>query len=320
MKEIVLAALLAATAVTGTFENADAVRSNLTEAEAYHREVDVESLSLETYVDVESLGQREEVDVEFLEREFYVDEETREEEVDVESLDREETDEETSKREEIDVESLEREVYIDTEDSGQEEVDVESLEREVHVDAEAPEQEGIFEELEIQEWNEFFGDVESRQAAQEEILNACRQVRDTMVNRGVHYGLDDLVFEDIAGSYEKSTALCSATYVVYVLFVSGLIPETTINNYNYNWCGEGGIPSMLEDCGWKRIQPDQAQPGDVVLQYEVHAAICEGESWLFADKYLLWDENSCTGPALDGPFISDISECQVWRAPATAYK
>lgn len=143
------------------------------------------------------------------------------------------------------------------------------------------------------------------------ILNACQEVTKTFMNReDAHYNVDeDLIWENIAKSYEAD-GICSTTYVSLVLYVSGLFTEEIINTYNYNWSGEGGLSSMLRDAGWIQLDPEQAQPGDILINQGVHSMIYAGDN-----SY--WDHSSCVGPNATGEPIAkgDISSYCVYRAP-----
>ena len=67
-----------------------------------------------------------------------------------------------------------------------------------------------------------------------------------------------------------------ATFVASVLYVSGAIPEETLNKYSYQEAYTG-IESVLIDNGWTQITNyDDLQPGDIVFMPE-HVQIYAGK-------------------------------------------
>jgi len=143
------------------------------------------------------------------------------------------------------------------------------------------------------------------------VMNTCKQLTTYLMSKSVHYGAK--TWHNIERNFlNPNYDIVCATYVAIVLWKSGLLTEEQINKYNYNWTGSGGIPSMLEAYGWRKVSPSSASPGDVIVNYTVHAAI-------YAGNGKVWDEY--TGVIEDGshpsgqPHSYNISNCQVWRAP-----
>mgnify|MGYP004494513341 CR=1 FL=1 len=147
-----------------------------------------------------------------------------------------------------------------------------------------------------------------------DILSSCELVTKMLLDRGCTYSRGEgLISGDIDKQLYQSNRFCCATYVAAVLYYSGLLTADQINAYNYHWTGSGGIPDMLAAAGWKQVSPSEAQPGDVVNDYEVHAMIYAGDG-------KIWDETSCVvmsngRPPSGTTYEYDISGCQVWRAP-----
>ncbi|MGN1300669.1 MAG: phage tail tip lysozyme [Clostridia bacterium] len=146
------------------------------------------------------------------------------------------------------------------------------------------------------------------------ILAACEEVKQTLLNRNAHYprSSQDLDYNDIEKSWTNYYCCC-ATYVSLVLWRSGALTTQQINAYNCNYTGDGGIPDMLAAAGWSKVSPSEAQPGDVVIDYTVHALI-------YAGNGRCWDQNSCVVPLGGGKPTRtttsyDLSKCQIWRAP-----
>lgn len=131
------------------------------------------------------------------------------------------------------------------------------------------------------------------------ILDACEEVAKAFSSReGVHYSVgDDLIWGDISKCYEEGVGLCSPTYVAMVLYRSGLITEEQINQYCYHSCSEGGLPSLLEDSGWIKCEPEQVlniKPGDILIDYGRDAVIYAGIKVDYAErKKVYWCESSC---------------------------
>ena len=145
------------------------------------------------------------------------------------------------------------------------------------------------------------------------ILGACQEVTQEFLSRGASYTLENLIWGDIERCYRDSTQICCATYVSMVLYKSGALTPAQINAYNYHWTGDGGIPSMLAAAGWHQVSPSEAQPGDVVNDFTVHAMI-------YAGNGQVWDQTSCVYSSRGEPPCKttrsyDISGCQIWRAP-----
>lgn len=142
------------------------------------------------------------------------------------------------------------------------------------------------------------------------ILDACKEVTEIFLNReGAHYSCgNDIIWGDIVKTVDEGVGICSPTYVSMVLYVSGLLTENQINKFNYNWCGDGGLPSMLESAGWIQLDSSQAQPGDVLVKYEFDAKI-------YAGKGRCWDQNSCIGQATGKSYKTEITDYSVYRAP-----
>ena len=148
----------------------------------------------------------------------------------------------------------------------------------------------------------------------EDIIEACREVTEEFLNRNAYYSLSNLIRNDIERCWRESDAICCATYVSLVLYRSGALTPTQINAYNYHYTGDGGVPDMLEAAGWRQVSPSQAQPGDVVIDYTVHAMI-------YAGNGQVWDQTSCvvssngTPPTGTTTIYYDFNRCQIWRAP-----
>lgn len=143
------------------------------------------------------------------------------------------------------------------------------------------------------------------------VMNTCRQLSQYLMSKHAHYGWG--TSHDIEKAFANPDYnVCCATYVAIVLWKSGLLTPEQINRFNYNWTGNGGIPSMLEEFGWRRVSPSAASPGDVIVNFEVHAAI-------YAGNGKVWDEYSgvieSSGHPSGQPNSYNISGCQVWRAP-----
>ena len=150
------------------------------------------------------------------------------------------------------------------------------------------------------------------------IISACQQLTQAFLNRpGAHYSVgSDLISGDIDRCINEGTAICCATYVAMVLRVAGILPAEYINQFNYHWTGSGGIPDMCDNATlpdgtkiFQRIDPSQAQPGDIVNDYTIHAMIYWGNG-------TVWDQDTCVGSRSNAPRTRSISGCQVWRAVA----
>lgn len=145
------------------------------------------------------------------------------------------------------------------------------------------------------------------------ILEACREVSNHYVKKQAHYASihDELVWNNIKEFYDRD-AICDPTYVALVLYKSKLLKEEYINSYNYNWSGEGGIPRMLMDAGWKKVAPEEINPGDIVVNYGIYCCI-------YAGNKSYWDYTSCIfGDKNAGkphPNYVDVEQCLIFRAP-----
>lgn len=104
-----------------------------------------------------------------------------------------------------------------------------------------------------------------------DILAAAEQVHSRYEKERWHYSAS--YNNDIASATNDShhRTVC-ATFVASVLYVSGAIPEETINKYAYQFAHESyngakdGIEGMLIDNGWIKITNyDDLQPGDIVF-------------------------------------------------------
>lgn len=104
-----------------------------------------------------------------------------------------------------------------------------------------------------------------------DILAAAEQVHSRYEKERWHYSAS--YNNDIASATNDShhRTVC-ATFVASVLYVSGAIPEETINKYAYQVAHESyngakdGIEGMLIDNGWIKITNyDDLQPGDIVF-------------------------------------------------------
>lgn len=157
----------------------------------------------------------------------------------------------------------------------------------------------------------------SRVSGSGEILTVCEEVMNDMIKRNVHYSTSNLIWRDIKSSSQHSYACC-ASYVSIVLYKSGLLTESQINAYNYNYTGSGGVPDMLKAAGWHQVEHSEIQTGDVINDYGNHVLI-------YAGGNKVYDQNcgvvSSSGRApIGGPYdgwsrYSGNSNVQVWRAP-----
>ena len=148
------------------------------------------------------------------------------------------------------------------------------------------------------------------ESSAESILKACALTTAVFLNRtDSHYETEDIVYENIAKSYAELSGINSASYVAMVLYSSGVLDEEYINRYNYHWTGAGGIPDMLADAGWYLVEPEQALPGDIVINYCLNAMV-------YAGNGRVWDVNTCVGPKTKEPYSFEITkDLQVWRMP-----
>lgn len=145
------------------------------------------------------------------------------------------------------------------------------------------------------------------------IIATCQEVMQEFLNRNARYSLTNLIWGDIERCWTDSECICCASYVSLVLYRSGALTPEQINAYNYHYTGDGGLPDMLEAAGWQQVPTSQAQPGDVVIDYSVHAMIYAGDGQV-------WDQTCCVisssgNPPVRGTRSYNISGCQIWRAP-----
>ena len=164
-------------------------------------------------------------------------------------------------------------------------------------------------------YEQFKGKTKPTGGSSNSILAACNEVTQEFLNRNARYSVADteLISGDIERCWTDSKSICCATYVSLVLYRSGALTPEQINAYNYHWTGSGGIPDMLKAAGWHQVSASEAQPGDVVVDYTVHAMI-------YAGNGKVWDQSSCVisssgNPPTRSETQYNISSCQVWRAP-----
>lgn len=156
-----------------------------------------------------------------------------------------------------------------------------------------------------------------RSSGSGEILDVCEEVMNDMIRRNVHYSLSNLTSGNIEAA-SKHPYACCATYVSIVLYKSGLLTESQINAYNYNYTGSGGIPDMLSAAGWRQVQHSEIQPGDVINDYTNHVLIYAGGNKVYDQTCGV--VSSSGNPPKGGPFdrwdhYKGNSNVQVWRAP-----
>ena len=162
-------------------------------------------------------------------------------------------------------------------------------------------------------YEQFKGRTKPSGASASSIIAACNEVTQEFLNRNGRYSLSNLIWGDIERCWTDSECICCASYVSLVLYRSGALTPEQINAYNYQYTGSGGVPDMLKAAGWQQVSPSQAQPGDVVIDYEVHAMIYAGDG-------KVWDQASCVisssgNPPTRSTRSYDISGCQIWRSP-----
>lgn len=162
-------------------------------------------------------------------------------------------------------------------------------------------------------YEQFKGRTKPTGASSSSIIAACQEVTQEFLNRNARYSTSNLIWGDIERCWEDSNCICCASYVSLVLYRAGALTPAQINAYNYHWTGSGGISDMLQAAGWQQVTESQAQPGDVVVKYGVHAMIYAGDG-------KVWDQASCViSSSGNAPTRSarsyNISGCQVWRAP-----
>ena len=152
-----------------------------------------------------------------------------------------------------------------------------------------------------------------------DILKACEEVMQNYLSKNVHYSIEygKLIYGNIKRCYNESNYICCATYTSSVLYKSGLLTEKQINEYNYHWTGNGGVPDMLKAAGWRQVPMSQIKSGDVVNDFTVHVLI-------YAGGDLYYDQGTCTvsssGKQPTRKVKSGFSyyrnkNVQVWRAP-----
>ena len=153
-----------------------------------------------------------------------------------------------------------------------------------------------------------------------DILSACEAVTKMMIARGcsypaangeINYNLLDPISVGIDYQLNKSHYICCATYVSCVLYYAGVLSADKINAFNYHYTGSGGVPDMLSAAGWHKVDPSQAQPGDVVNNFGTHVMI-------YAGNGQVWDQSSAVFSTSGNPPTGttthyDISSYQVWR-------
>lgn len=148
-----------------------------------------------------------------------------------------------------------------------------------------------------------------------DVLSACEDVARVWRSRNVHYSLVNLPATP-QEAYESAPYACCATYVCTVLYRAGLLTQEQITPYSWHYTGDGGIPNLLANAGWTRVDPSQKQPGDVINNHGIHVAIYAGDG-------LIYDQHcgvisSSGNPPISGPFASSYATnntYQVWRAP-----
>lgn len=150
-----------------------------------------------------------------------------------------------------------------------------------------------------------------------DVLSTCEEVMNDMIRRNVHYSLTDLTHGDIEAASKYPNACC-ATYVSIVLYKSGLLTESQINAYNYNYTGSGGVPDMLQAAGWHQVSHSEIQPGDVINDYGNHILIYAGGNKVYDQNcgVVGSDGTPPIGRAYDcWSYYNGNSNVQVWRAP-----
>ncbi len=160
---------------------------------------------------------------------------------------------------------------------------------------------------------EYYEQFKGRTKPSGNIIDACNEVMQEFLNRNGRYSLSNLIWGDIERCWTDSECICCASYVSLVLYRAGALTPSQINAYNYQYTGPGGVSDMLQAAGWTMVAPSQAQPGDVIVDYNVHAMIYAGEG-------KVWDQSCCVisskgNPPTRSTKTYNISGCQVWRAP-----
>lgn len=148
-----------------------------------------------------------------------------------------------------------------------------------------------------------------------DILATCDAVMKDMIARNVHYSIGRLTWKNIEKSATDPYACC-ATYVSIVLYKSGKLTAEQINAYNYHWTGSGGVPSMLQAAGWRRVNPAEKQPGDVINNPGVHVVIYAGDGKIYDQNCGVVSSNG--NPPIGAPYANYYAtnnSYQVWRAP-----
>lgn len=148
-----------------------------------------------------------------------------------------------------------------------------------------------------------------------DIVKACEEVTKMLLNRHCKYSLsmNELISADIDRQLKTGKYFCCATYVSAVLYYAGVLKANQINSYAYHWTGAGGVPSMLQAAGWRKVPASQVQPGDVVNHNTVHVMI-------YAGNGRVWDQTSAVVSSSGNPPTGktttyDLSVCEIWRAP-----
>lgn len=162
-------------------------------------------------------------------------------------------------------------------------------------------------------YEQFKGRTKPTGASSSGIIATCQEVTQEFLNRNARYSVSNLIWGNIEKCWTDSECICCASYVSLVLYRSGALTPSQINAYNYHYTGSGGVPDMLQAAGWQQVSPSQAQPGDVVIDYGVHAMIYAGDG-------KVWDQTSCVISSSGNPPTRtttsyNISGCQIWRSP-----
>ena len=117
-----------------------------------------------------------------------------------------------------------------------------------------------------------------------------------------------------------SMSITSCIFFLFsiVLYKSGLLTESQINAYNYNYTGSGGVPDMLQAAGWHQVSHSEIQPGDVINDYGNHILIYAGGNKVYDQNcgVVGSDGTPPIGRAYDcWSYYNGNSNVQVWRAP-----
>ena len=169
--------------------------------------------------------------------------------------------------------------------------------------------------LEARRYYEEFKDLEKPVGGN--ILEVCEQLIAEWIARNGHYSLTDLCYNDIEASANHDHCCC-ATWTSIAIYKAGLLPEDFINKYGYNSTFPGGIPDMLEDAHWERVNPNDAMPGDICVDVGTHAFIYAGGDLVYDQRCAVV---SSKGEAPTGAARSQWNDYKtrpnlvVWRAP-----